>query len=482
MTQAPRFRIASVERFERPVRFRIPFRFGGATVDRAPQAFVRVRIVLPDGTSSAGAAAEMMMPKWFDKSSAHSDADNVADLRESLATATEAYTADTTLRSAFDHHAEHYRSLLLSSAARGSNALTAGFGAALIDRAVLDALCRRERLSFCAAMRVNLAGIDGAALAPELRGFDLDTFLGELESRREVAVRHTVGLLDSLIAGDASARIGDGLPETLEEVIAVQQPRYFKVKVAGDPAADLERLLRIASILDRNGDHYRVTLDGNEQFDAVEPVVALWRAVVARRSLARFAASVLWIEQPLPRAVAGSTSVAVLARLVPVLIDESDATLDAFPLARALGYRGVSSKSCKGVYKPLLNAARCALWNATDDSPRSFLSGEDLTMQAGIAVQQDLALVGFLGLEHVERNGHHYVDGFTGQGAPEDEQRRFLAAHPDLYERGAGGARLAVRGGKLSFASLDAPELASRAEPDWASLDRVDTVAATAHS
>ena len=49
-----------------------------------------------------------------------------------------------------------------------------------------------------------------------------------------------------------------------------------------------------------------------------------------------------------------------LAAERPVLIDESDETLDAFPRARALGYTGVSSKLCKGLYKSLLNRARCA--------------------------------------------------------------------------------------------------------------------------
>ena len=71
-----------------------PFRFGGATVRKALQAFVRVRIVFPNGASATGAAAEMMMPKWFDKSPGRSDADDLADLRRSLAAAAEAYTGD----------------------------------------------------------------------------------------------------------------------------------------------------------------------------------------------------------------------------------------------------------------------------------------------------------------------------------------------------------------------------------------------------
>ena len=61
------------------------------------------------------------------------------------------------------------------------------------------------------------------------------------------------------------------------------------------------------------------------------------------------------------------------------------------------------------------------------------MTGEDLTTQAGLAVQQDLALVSLLGMTHVERNGHHYVNGMAD--LPRHEQDAFLAAHPDLYER-----------------------------------------------
>jgi hypothetical protein len=69
---APTFHVIAIELYERPVALRIPFRFGAATVTHAPQAFVRTRIRLADGVSAGGeaqgAAAELMIPKWFDKS------------------------------------------------------------------------------------------------------------------------------------------------------------------------------------------------------------------------------------------------------------------------------------------------------------------------------------------------------------------------------------------------------------------------------
>ena len=94
-------------------------------------------------------------------------------------------------------------------------------------------------------------------------------------------MRHTVGLVDPIVAADQAAaeRVDDGLPETLEEVVRLLPCRYYKLKVGGDVAADLDRLTRIAAVLDRAG-AYRATLDGNEQYDEVEGIAELWRRIV----------------------------------------------------------------------------------------------------------------------------------------------------------------------------------------------------------
>ena len=156
-------------------------------------------------------------------------------------------------------------------------------------------------------------------------------------------------------------------------------------------------------------------------------------------------------------------SVEKLSADKPVIIDESDDSLEAFPRAKALGYRGVSSKTCKGLYKSIINRARCEAWGG-----RYMMSGEDLTIQAGLAIQQDLALVSLLGLTHVERNGHHYVNGMASLA--EKEQAAFLAAHPDLYERSHGAVRVAISDGMLNIGSLECKGFASAAMPDWDSM------------
>jgi hypothetical protein len=286
--------------------------------------------------------------------------------------------------------------------------------------------------------------------------------------------RHTVGLVDPITAADRAERVGDGLPETLEEVVGAYGHAFYKLKVGGDLAADTERLSRVAAVLDRLPE-YRATLDGNEQYESAEDAAALWRAMEAEPRLARLRGSVLFIEQPVKRARALEAGMGPLAAFRPVVIDESDGDLDAFPRAKALGYAGVSSKACKGVWRSLINLARCRAWNAEAGTARHFMSAEDLTTLAGVCVQQDLALVALLGLPHVERNGHHFVEGFAGR--PRVEAGRFQAAHPDLYEESPRGPRLAIRGGVLEIGSLDTPGLGATAEPDYAAMEAMPKAA-----
>ncbi|HEX5091448.1 MAG TPA: enolase C-terminal domain-like protein [Burkholderiales bacterium] len=443
---APRFRVLALDLLERDVVLRMPFRFGVVTLTAAPQAFARARIRTEDGREAEGGAAELLAPKWFDKDPALSNADNFEQLRRSLAQAREAYLAHEA-RSAWEH----------ASPARG---LVENFGPALLDRALLDALCRAIGASFPDAIRANLVG------APKTEGIDLGAWFATLAPAARIAARHTVGLVDPITSSDVRERVGDGLPETLEEVVSRYGHRYFKLKVGGDARADVERLGAIAAVLDRLPE-YRVTLDGNEQYEDMQGVAELWARMKGEARLSRLMEAILFIEQPVKRQKALSAPVAGLAR--PVIIDESDDALDAFPRARALGYRGVSSKTCKGLYKSLLNGARCAAWNAQMGTvPIYFMSGEDLTIQAGLALQQDLALVSLLGLTHVERNGHHYVNGMAG--LPAAEQAAFLAGHPDLYERSHGAARLRIAGGEIAIGSLGCAGYASRALPDWTAM------------
>jgi hypothetical protein len=308
-------------------------------------------------------------------------------------------------------------------------------------------------------MRANLPGIS-------FDGFDMDAFLGSLKASASIEARHTVGLVDAITSADLKERVNDGLPETLEEVIATWGHRYFKLKVGGNLDADIARLEAIGSVLDSLAHPYFVSLDGNEQYADAQGVAQLAAAIRAKSSLKRLWDSILFIEQPIARKVALDVDLRSAHLGKPVIIDESDGELDTFLRAKDRGYRGVSSKTCKGFYKSVLNAARCRAWG-----DGYFMSAEDLTTQAGLSVQQDLALVNLLGITHVERNGHYYVDGMAAQS--ESEQQTFLDAHPDVYERSHGAVRLKIKEGRIALPSLACAGFASAAMPDFSAMTRL---------
>lgn len=463
MADAPLLSVRDILLHERAVRLRLPFRFGVVTLTECPQAFAHVRIDLPDGRSAWGGAAELMAPKWFDKNLALSNEDNFDQLRRVLHTARTAYLSDRSPDTAFGHFARHHDAHQARCAGLGFNPLLASYGPALLDRAVLDALCRALGLSFYAAVQANLPGM--GARHPQFAGFDWPHFLASLKPAATMAARHTVGLVDAITAADLQHPVDDGLPETLEQVVAHYGHRHFKLKVGGHIDDDLARLTAIAAVLDRSPHDYMASLDGNEQYADAEGVAELLARLHRTPALARLLRSIEFIEQPIARKLALEVDVRRLAADRPVIVDESDGELDAFVRARECGYTGISSKTCKGFYKSLLNAARCAAWNAAEGGSRYFMSAEDLTTQAGLSVQQDLALVNLLGITHVERNGHHYVNGMAA--LPRSEQLAFLAAHPDVYEDSHGAVRLRIRDGRIALASLDVPGFASAAMPAW---------------
>lgn len=468
MSGAPWLVLEEVRFFERDVRLRMPFRFGIVTLREAPQVFVRVRIRLSGGRTAHGQSAEMLAPKWFDKNPDLTNEQNFDQLRTSLAIAARLMREKDAPSTAFGLHAavsdDHYA----ACAQKCLNGLVAGFGTALLDRAVLDALCRAEGVPVFDTVRRNLPGME-ASTAPDLMGFDLPGFMASLRPAATIESRHTVGLADAITDDEITPeiRVGDGLPESLEAVVRTYGHRYFKLKVGGDLEADIERLTRIAGVIDRLSEPYFVSLDGNEQYADTVVVIALLERMARERALARLYGSILYVEQPITRGRALDSPIHDLGRLKPVAVDESDTDIGVFPRAIVLGYTGISSKSCKGFYRSLLNRARVAKWNGPAGGPY-FMTAEDLTTQAGVALQQDLALATLIGCTHVERNGHHYVDGMAG--APWAEQQRFLTAHPDLYREQGGRARVAIRGGRLAIGSLGVPGLGVGPEPDWGAM------------
>ena len=428
--------ITQIDLFERNVPFIHPFRFGAVTVEAAPQAYIRVQAEVEGHGTAIGGSAELMVPKWFDKDPAKTPAQTIDDLRQSLHLAAAAY--QDAQGTAFQIHAERHAAHTAACAAIGLPRLVANFGMAELDKAILDALFRAGGVGAWAGLAANLPGLD-ATLTPDLATPEIEAFLHHQHPAPQVPIRHAVGYLD-----DVSL-----LPATL----AATGCQWVKLKLSGNPEADHARLRAIAAILPATVQG--ASLDANEQYDPT--LLPALRTILEDPALHPITTRLLYVEQPVAR---GTLNLGPFAQHYPCVMDEGDDGYGAFPAALEQGWRGVSIKSCKGIYKALLNALRAQKAGA-------MLTAEDLTAQPGLALQQDAALVAFLALPHMERNGHAYTAGFVDA----DEAATFGAAHPELYCSGS----LRLRTGAIPTTRIgEAIGYGAATHPDWQSLPKMN--------
>lgn len=444
------FQIKDIQVFQRPVTLRLPFRFGAATVMACPQAFVKATLSI-EGVEWEGASAELMVPKWFDKSPHRTQDDNFDQLRLCVIKARDAYVAAGSAPSAFSLSKSATEIVIDQMLKHGHPRLVGQFGPALLDKSIADAVLRSQNQSWVSGLGLGLLG---------------DPWSGtlKLHAANSVWLRHTVGLADRLSDAEPLTTEEDGLPNSLTQAIEAYGLKYFKVKVGGNLESDIERIAKIESVL-RKVQDYKVTLDGNETFQNVDSLSVFVQALTKHEATQRLLERTLLIEQPLPRAIALEEKIPTMPLNVPVILDESDDHPDVPARGLALGYRGISSKACKGIYRSLQSAS------LVQNTPHYMLSGEDLTCQAGLGVQQDTLLATSLGVQHIERNGHHYVKGFGI--APIHESNDFAKAHPDLYRSSSAGVYLNVQEGRINIASLHQKGFGHQAWPDWQSLEPI---------
>jgi hypothetical protein len=431
-------------------RTRLPFRFGSATVTAADLLTCRVTCVDHTGIAVDGWSADLLVPRWFRKDNTATPAEDADELYGAAVAAALASTARArAARTPFALWREVFAERVGSQPVDAPDLLVRGFGCALLERAVLDAACRACRKPFAAALRADVFGFRPGEVLGELAGWDWQQALPS--PRPRLFVRHTIGMLDVLRTRDLATehRIDDGLPQTLEQDIAAYGLTWFKVKVGAGHAPDRARLLDLAAFFE---EHYlapRLTLDGNEQFPDLAAVADLLEHVAAEPAGRELLRRVAWIEQPLPRAATFSAArhrdLARVLAFAPLMIDEADALPGSFRDALQLGYRGVSVKNCKGVFRSLCNFGLCKL------GAGRFQSGEDLTNIGVLPLQQDLVTAAVLGLSHVERNGHHYFRGLDHLRPPLEAQVR--QAHPDLYRVLGSSAALRIERGEVEFAT-----------------------------
>lgn len=444
---------------------RMPFRYGIATLTALPHLIVRATLDV-DGQTVHGLAADGLAPKWFTKDAEQSVEDELAEMMAVVRAACAHGEQIQPMPTLFDWWMQLDVEQRAWGERRGCPALLSQFGATLVERAALDAFCRAQQTTFGQAVRDDALGVAlGRVHAPLAESSPADWL--PAKPRRRMGVRHTVGLSDPLSERQIAAedRLYDRLPQSLEACIRDYGLRYFKIKVPADADVAVERLRDVAAVIEAGVQGARFTLDGNEFFREVDGFRSLWERLRGDAVLGPWLdAGLLFVEQPLHRDAALSDEAARALHdwrdRPPIIIDESDAANESLPRALACGYAGTSHKNCKGVFKGVANA--CLIAQRQRDEPRGqyVLSGEDLANVGPIALLQDLAVAATLGIEHVERNGHHYFAGLSA--LPDAVQQQVLADHADLYHHHATGdaqfASLTIRQGEIALDSvIDAP-------------------------
>ena len=452
-------RIEHFEAFRFDLKTRMPFRYGIATMTDLPHLFIRLKVSY-DGRSAAGWAADHLPPKWFKKDPDQHPIDEVNEMLQVIHQAAES-AVGCEAESAFDWWRQAYDRQMKWASDQSIPPLLAHFGVSLIERACIDAICRIQNKSIHQALVDGDLGFNPAAFQ-DLNPFkSVPTPWSLSPPLNSCDLRHTVGLSDPIFESEVNADeypTEDGLPISLQSVIQNYGVSHLKIKISGDSEADHHRLESIAACLRESRlSTFAYSLDGNEQFPTMDAFSEAWSQLNAESSFFKLGGTLLWIEQPVHRSKALDETggrADQLAEGPPVIIDESDAELDSLSQAIELGYAGTSHKNCKGVFKGLHHAFYLAGLKAAHPQRPAVMSGEDLSTVGPISLLQDLAVQSLLGIQSVERNGHHYFLGLSQ--FPEAFNRAIIEGHPDLFQWDSGGqfAKLNIQEGKLALRSV----------------------------
>ncbi len=431
-----------------PCRTRLPFRSGAVTLDEVDLCTVRARVEVEGAGLVDGLASDLLLPGWLEGDPESCSGDDVQALLASLTAGARSFLAAGDARTPFD---AWWRAYGTTPASPGGS-LVRGFGLALVERALIDAACRAAGVSFFEALRGDLLGFEPARIRPELGAWSLPESLAGAPLDT-LNVRHTVGLSDALRDTDVprGARVADGLPQSLEAAVRTHGLTHFKLALAGEPQADAARLIAIARVLaELVTAPLRVTVDAREQYRCMSDLVETLDRTRRDRDGRALLDGLVAVEQPIARQAsferAALDGIAELDARAPVIIDAADADPDALPRALDCGYRGVSVRSCKGVFRTLASRGVCEL------VPGAIQSAEAMSSLPLLALQQDLTTVAALGLTHVELNGHQRFRGLDH--LPGSDVQEALRAHPDLYVAADDGARLHIEDGRLRVGSL----------------------------
>ena len=276
-----------------------------------------------------------------------------------------------------------------------------------LDAAVHDAYGKANGINSYDALSSKFMNDDlSEYLDGQFKGEYLDKYTLR-EPKARMPLYHLVGAVDPLTLGDVFEKIGDNLPETLEQWIPYNGLTHLKIKLSGDDLKwDVERVLSVdrvatAAQAKRGCAQWFYSVDFNEKCANVEYVLDFLKQVKAGSPLGYD--RIQYIEQPTHRDLRAhpENRMHKAAELKPVVIDESLIDYETLLLAREQGYTGVALKACKGQTEALLAAAAAQKFGM-------FLCVQDLTCP-GLSFLQSASLAARIpGIAAIEGNARQF--------------------------------------------------------------------------
>ena len=399
----------------RKINYRTPIKFGGRVVVDAVITDVTVDVETRQGTRARGYGSMPMSNAWSWPSRQVASEETLSAL---LSLATQLVEQAPNQRD-YGHplelthrHAAEYRPRADQvTGAMGLSEpmpqLAVLLGASPLEAAIHDAYGRVHNQNSFLLLGKEFVNSDLASyLNDEFRGEYLDQYTLR-EPQPRLPLYHLVGALDPLDAADVAAPVGDGLPETLAEWIPHNGLTHLKIKLAGD---DLEwDVARVASVervavdaqAKRGCSQWWYSLDFNEKCANAQYVLDFLArtAEIAPAALER----VQYIEQPTHRDLRAypENRMHDVARIKPVVIDESLVDFETLLLAREQGYSGVALKACKGQTEALLMGAAAQKY-------KMFLCVQDLTCIGASFLHSAAVAARMPTVAAIEGNGRQY--------------------------------------------------------------------------
>ena len=428
--------------------YRAPYQFGGRTVDRVTLLNVRVKVETPSGRNASGFGSMPLGNAWSFPSQVVSY-DQTLEAMKRLATEIRDITA------AYSETA-HPIDIAWELEPAFLNAATALSGkmklsepipklctlvvASSFDAAIHDAYGKANGINCYQGYGPQYMSHDlSFYLGPKFKGEYLDQYLLK-KPTESIYLYHSIGASDPIFASDIKHRIGDGLPETLDEWIQSDGVTHLKIKLNGaDLKVDVDRMIQIDKAATeaqrrRGVTQWKYCCDFNERCKDVNYLLTFLEEI--KRQSPASLTRLQYIEQPTARDLKSNLQnvMHAAAKIVPVVIDESLVDLESYQLSRQLGYTGVALKVCKGQTNALLMAAAAQKF-------KSFLCVQDLTCPGASLIQSAGFAAHIPGVSTIEANSRQYVPS-----ANEKWKDRF----PSIFE---------IHNGQLGTGVLTGPGL-----------------------